>query len=151
MDNHKNRKYEEKKGEKEMNKLTIIGNLTNDPELRTTTTGVNVCGFTVAVNKKKTKNNPDPGADFFKVSAWQERADLCAKFLSKGKKVCVVGAVSVELYTGNDGQTRANLCIKFPDEIEFLSPKVSDAVSAPAAPTDEQTGFTQVETDELPF
>ena len=133
-----------------MNKLTIIGNLTNDPELRTTTTGVNVCDFTVAVNRRKTENNPDPGADFFRVTTWRERADVCAKFLSKGKKVCVVGAVSVETYTGNDGQTRANMCIKQVDEIEFLSPKISDVVNNPT-PRDNATGFEKVETDELLF
>lgn len=133
-----------------MNKLTIIGNLTNDPELRTTTTGINVCDFTVAVNRRKTENNPDPGADFFRVTTWRDRADLCAKFLSKGKKVCVIGAVSVDLYTGNDGKTRANLCVKQVDEIEFLSPRISDAVNDPT-PRDAASGYEQVETDELPF
>ena len=49
-----------------MNRLTIIGNITNDPELRTTTTGVNVCSFTVAVNRRK-KIEGQPEADFFKV------------------------------------------------------------------------------------
>ena len=68
-----------------MNKLTIIGNLTNDPELRTTTTGVNVCSFTVAVNRRK-KVEGQPEADFFKVSAWREKGENCAKFLIKGKR-----------------------------------------------------------------
>ena len=52
-----------------MNKLILIGNLTKDPELRTTRDGTNVCGFTVAVNRQKTKSNKDPGADFFEVLA----------------------------------------------------------------------------------
>ena len=68
-----------------MNKLTIIGNLTRDPELRTTTTGLSVCTFTVAVNKRKSQ---DEEPDFFRVTAWRERGELCAKFLQKGKKVC---------------------------------------------------------------
>ena len=51
-----------------MNKLTIIGNLTRDPELRTTTAGVSVCSFSVAVNRRKTQQNQDPGADYFNVS-----------------------------------------------------------------------------------
>lgn len=132
-----------------MNKTIIIGNLTKDPELRTTTTGVNVCTFTVAVNRRKTQNNQTPEADFFRVTAWRERGETCAKFLQKGKKVCVVGSVSVSTYTGNDGATRANLEV-VAEEVEFLSPRVSDPEEAPA-PRDAQTGFEQVDTDDLPF
>ena len=94
-----------------MNKLTIIGNLTRDPELRTTTSGVNVCSFTVAVNRRNRRDdqNGQPEADFFRVTAWRQLADICSKYLAKGRKVCVVGAVSVHTYTGNDGTTRASL------------------------------------------
>lgn len=132
-----------------MNKLTIIGNLTRDPELRVTQTGVNVCTFTVAVNRRKAQNNQTPEADFFRVTAWRERGETCAKFLQKGKKVCVVGSVSVSTYTGNDGATRANLEV-VAEEVEFLSPRVSDPEEAPA-PRDAQTGFEQVDSDDLPF
>ena len=94
-----------------MNKLTIIGNLTRDPELRSTSSGVSVCDFTVAVNRRQRKDaqNSQPEADFFRVSAWRERGELCAKYLAKGRKVCVVGPVSVRTYTGNDGVMRASL------------------------------------------
>ena len=136
-----------------MNKLTIIGNLTRDPELRATTTGVNVCTFNVAVNRRKTQktqNNQNPEADFFKVTAWRERGELCAKFLQKGKKVCVVGPVSVSTYTGNDGVVRAVLEV-MADDVEFLSPRVSDPEEAPAPRVDSASGFEQVDTDDLPF
>ena len=131
-----------------MNKLTIIGNLTNEPDLRVTQTGINVCSFTVAVNRKK-KVEGMPEADFFKVTAWRERGELCAKFLSKGKKVSVIGPVSVSTYTANDGTTRANLEVTA-EEVEFLSPRVSDPAAAPA-PRDAATGMEQVETSDLPF
>ena len=130
-----------------MNKLTIIGNLTGDPELRTTATGLSVCTFTVAVNKRKTQGKSDE-ADFFRVSAWRERGETCAKFLQKGKKVCVVGPVSVSTFTGNDGTTRASLEV-IADDVEFLSPRVSDM--PPEVPKDQQSGFQRVETDDLPF
>ena len=129
-----------------MNKLIIIGNLTNDPELRTTTAGVNVCSFTVAVNRRK-KVEGQPEADFFKVSAWREKGENCARFLSKGKKVCVIGPVAVRTYTGNDGNTRAQMEVTA-DEVEFLSPA---GQSEPEPKKDTATGFEQVETDELPF
>ena len=144
-----------------MNKLTIIGNLTRDPELRTTSTGVNVCDFTVAVNRRnrnRDAQNGQPEADFFRVSAWRERGELCAKYLAKGRKVCVIGPVSVRTYQANDGTTRASLEVTA-DEVEFLSSRndadAAGGYSAPAAdaPSAEPqaVGFTAVETDELPF
>ena len=141
-----------------MNKLTIIGNLTRDPELRTTSSGVNVCDFTVAVNRRQRKDaqSGQPDADFFRVTAWRQLADLCARYLSKGRKVCVVGPVSVHTFTGNDGNTRASLEVTA-DDVEFLSSRndgEAGAYSAPAAaPAAEPqaAGFTAVETDELPF
>lgn len=139
-----------------MNKLTIIGNLTKDPELRTTQSGLSVCTFTVAVNRKlsaqQRQAGQQPEADFFRVTAWRERGEMCAKFLQKGKKVCVIGPVSVSTYQGRDGNTYANL-EQTADEIELLSPRVSDPQPEPqAAPQkDQQTGYEHVDTDELPF
>ena len=140
-----------------MNKLTIIGNLTRDPELRTTQSGISVCSFTVAVNRRKTQQNQNPEADFFRVTAWRERGELCAKWLVKGKKVCVIGPVSVSTYNGQDGKTYANLEVTA-EEIEFLTPagqvETQQATPQPAPQQmqmDAQTGFTAVETDELPF
>ena len=80
-----------------MNKLTIIGNLTRDPELRTTATGVNVCSFTVAVNRRNRRDdqNGQPEADFFRVTAWRQLADICSKYLAKGRKVCVSGQLNL--------------------------------------------------------
>ena len=130
-----------------MNRITIIGNLTADPELRTTRSGVDVCSFTVAVNRRKQVEG-QPEADFFKVSAWRERAQVCSKYLAKGKKVCVVGPVSVSTYTANDGTTRASLDV-IADDVEFLSPR-AEAVTE--RPVDRQTGYEQVSLgDELPF
>lgn len=104
-----------------MNKLHIIGNLTKDPELRTTSTGVNACSFTVAVNRRK-RSDSQPEADFFRVTAWRGLADVCYNYLAKGKKVAVVGAVSVSVYTANDGTTRASMEVSA-DDVEFLSSK----------------------------
>ena len=133
-----------------MNKLTIIGNLTRDPELRTTTSGVSVCTFTVAVNRRKTANNQNPEADFFRVSAWRELGENCAKWLIKGKKVAVVGPVSVSTYTGNDGKTYANMEITAQD-VEFLSPAGQvENTAEPAPAVDPQSGMQQVD-EELPF
>ena len=95
-----------------MNKLTIIGNLARDPELRTVRDGISVCDFTVAVNRRGSRQNTANGqsdADFFRVTAWRQLGELCAKYLAKGRKVCVVGPVSARTYTANDGTTRVSL------------------------------------------
>ena len=146
-----------------MNKLIIIGNLTRDPELRTTSTGVNVCSFTVAVNRRQRRDaqTAQPEADFFRVTAWRERGEFCAKYFTKGQKVCVVGPVSVQTYTGNDGVMRASLEVTA-DEVEFASARNdsgnggSYSASAPSSAQEPSAetpaaGFTTVETDELPF
>ena len=72
-----------------MNRLTIIGNLTRDPEQRTTPSGATVCSFTVAVNRRGRRDaqNNQPEADFFRVSAWNQLADICQKYLAKGNSL----------------------------------------------------------------
>lgn len=120
-----------------MNKLTIIGNLTSDPEQRTTATGKTVTSFSVAVNRRGGNE-----ADFFRVSAWDKTAENCGKFLSKGRKVCVVGPVSVRTYQANNGETRASLEVTA-NEVEFLSPR-NDGNSG-------NGGFTVVNVEDDPF
>lgn len=135
-----------------MNKLTIIGNLTRDPELRTTQSGVSVCSFTVAVNRRKRPGEQEQ-ADYFRVSAWRELGENCAKWLIKGRKVAVVGAVSVSTYQGNDGKTYANMEVTAQD-VEFLSSlgeQQREQALPQTPPQDRSAGFTAVETDELPF
>ena len=123
-----------------INKITIIGNLTRDPELRTTSTDLNVCTFTVAVNRRK------EGVDFFRVTAWRQLGENCHKFLQKGRKVAVVGSVSVSTYEAKDGTTKATLEV-VAEDVEFLGAKGEE--SEPATQT--QDGFTQVEDEDLPF
>ena len=138
-----------------MNKMCIIGNLTKDPELRTTTSGINVCSFTVAVNRrKKTKNGEELPPMFYRVTTWRQLAEFCSKFLKKGSKVYAEGDLSVSTYEGNDGSTRFSLDIDS-SFVEFLSTK-QDGAEKPQSPPpkkDEQTGFEQVkiDDDELPF
>ena len=132
-----------------MNSLHIIGNLVRDPELRTTATGLSVCSFTVAVNRRRTNEN-QPEADFFNVSAWRERGENCAKYLRKGKKVSVVGPVSVRTWESN-GKHGANLEVTA-DEVEFLSPREQVQEPQQEPQIDQQTGLQQVQMeDELPF
>jgi len=136
-----------------MNSLHIIGRLVRDPETRTTPSGATVCSFTVAVNRRKTQNNQQPEADFFRVSAWNKLGESCSKYLAKGRKVSVVGAVSVNTYQGQDGKTYANLNV-MANDVEFLSSRneaPSESTPEEAPVIDEQSGMMAVEADDLPF
>lgn len=142
-----------------MNKMILIGNLTRDPELRYTQNNVAVCNFSVAVNGRK--NGDQQETIFFRVAAWRQLGENCAKYLAKGRKVYVSGPLTASLYTGQDGKTRLALDVTA-QEVEFLSSRAdaeaapaSAASEAPEAPTGGNSGtsggFTQVEDDELPF
>ena len=128
-----------------MNQLNIIGGLTRDPESRTTQSGKQVCTFTVGVNRRNDREK----SDFFRVNAWGELGNNCAKYLSKGKRVRVTGSVSLSTYTAQDGATRANLEVLAQD-VEFLSPAGNAQQNAPQK-TDAQSGFVQVDEETLPF
>lgn len=124
-----------------MNRLTIIGNLTTDPELRTTQNGKTVCNFSVAVNRRN-KVEGQPEADFFRVSAWNQLGENCGKYLAKGRKVAVIGPVSVRAYETQYRKHGANLEV-MAQEVEFLSSR-NDNV-------DKETGMLKVDPDDNPF
>jgi single-strand DNA-binding protein len=128
-----------------MNSLHIIGNITKNPETRTTPSGSTVCSFTVAVNRRQ-KVQGQPEADFFRVSAWNKLGENCQKYLAKGRKVSVVGSVSVHAYSMQDGKPGASLEV-MANDVEFLSSK-GEAESNSG--TDEN-GYTQVDSDDLPW
>lgn len=131
-----------------MNRLTIIGNLVRDPELRTVGSGINVCTFTVAVNRRR-KVEGQPEADFFRVSAWRGLAETCSKYLAKGRKVAVVGSVSAQAYMGSDGTAKASLELTA-DDVEFLSSRNEAEGTATAGAM--TAGFVEVGDDEpMPF
>ena len=105
----------------------------------------------MAVNRRR-KADGQQDADYFRVTAWRQLADICQKYLAKGRKVAVVGPVSVSTYTANDGSTRANLEVTA-DDVEFLT-AANDAPQQQAKPhpqPEPQEGFEEVDDDDLPF
>ena len=107
-----------------MNKWIGIGNLTRDPELSETPNGTAVCKFTVAVNRNFTNANGERECDFINVVAWRSLAENCGRFLSKGKKVSVVGSLQTRSYESNGEKKYVTEIMA--DEEEFLSPKDED-------------------------
>lgn len=101
-----------------MNKLTIIGNVTRDPESKTVGTNT-VCNFTVAVNRRKSVEG-QPDSDFFRVAAWGKLGENCSRYIHKGMKVAVEGSVSCRAYISNDGTAKASLEV-MANDVEFLS------------------------------
>lgn len=139
-----------------MNKLEIIGNIVRDPESRDVAGDKRVCNFTVACNRKQKDQNGNSIADFFRISAWGKMGENCQKYLAKGRKVAVVGSVSVHPYTDSEGNAKANLEV-FAEEVEFLSPagqqgqQEQTATAAAPAPAPAPAAYTEVSTEDLPF
>lgn len=108
-----------------MNKVFLIGNLTRDPELTETASGVAVCRFTVAVSRNYTNEDGERQTDFFNCTAWRGLAETIGRYTKKGKKVAVVGSVQLRSYEDNEGIKRTAVDIIVQD-VEFLSPKEAD-------------------------
>ena len=102
-----------------MNKVFLIGNLTRDPELRTTSNGIAVCTFTLAVSRRFKNANGSNDTDFLNVVVWRAQADSCAKYLKKGSKAAVSGSIQTRSYEV-EGQKRYATDI-VADEVQFLS------------------------------
>ena len=118
-----------------MNKVFLIGNLTRDPELSETNSGVSVCHFGLAVNRGYSSQDAERQVDFFNVTAWRGTADSVARFCKKGSKVAVTGSIQIRNYEDNAGQKRTAVDI-IANEVEFLTTKnaASDDDFASAAP-----------------
>ena len=140
-----------------MNEIIITGNLTRDPEMRSTEAGKNVTNFTVAVRRPFKAEE----TDFFPVVVWGKQAESCAKYLSKGRKVGVSGFLYSREYKASDGSTRRvmEICAS---EVEFLSYNESDKQKpVKAKPTlkpteDDLPDFnepkqTSIDDNDLPF
>ncbi len=90
-----------------INRVVLVGRLTRDPELRTTTTGKSVCDFSIAVQKRGPKPaDGSPDADFFRVSAWERQAEYVSNYLQKGRLIAVDGRLTSRKYTASDGTNR---------------------------------------------
>lgn len=136
-----------------MNRVFLTGNLTKDPELTTTNSGISLCKFTVAVQRRFNNNDGEREADFLPVIVWRGLADNCYKFLKKGSKVGVVGSIQTRQYDAPDG-TRRYITEITADEVEFLSTRnVGDEaeVSKPTAKSEVVTKFEPIDDDNLPF
>lgn len=105
-----------------MNKVFLIGNLTRDPELTETPSGVAVCHFSIAVNRNYSSGDGERQTDFFNCVAWRGLGETIARYTKKGKKVAITGTIQTRTYENNQGVKVPAIDIVAQD-VEFLSPK----------------------------
>jgi single-strand DNA-binding protein len=136
-----------------MNKVILVGNLTRDPELSETPSGIAVCRFSIAVSRDFANAEGNREADFFNITVWRGRAENCGKYLKKGNKVAVVGRLQTRSYDDKDGNKRYVTDI-VADEVEFLTPRGAsegmddmDSVSSRR----EQPRLEAIDDNQLPF
>ena len=143
------------------NKVILVGNLTADPELKKTPSGVSVTSFSIAVNRRFTKQGEQPQTDFINIVAWRQTAEFVARYFNKGKPILICGQLQTRSWTDQNGQKRYTTEV-VADEATFVENKGSSGgYSAPAPfPTDAppsyssgpDSGFEDLSADdELPF
>lgn len=140
-----------------MNRVFLIGNLTKDPEVLVTSNDVTNCKFTVAVTRRYSNASGNKETDFFTVICWRGLAESCGKYLRKGSKVGVCGAIQNRSYEGNDGIKRYTTEI-VAEEVQFLSSRseTEDSNELPEPPAPKKVAakkveLTPIEDDDLPF
>lgn len=145
-----------------MNKVFLVGNLTKDPEHQTTSNGLSVCRFALAVSRRYTNSEGEREADFINCVAWRGLADNIAKYLKKGKKACVTGSLQTRSYEAQDGSKRYVTEV-VADDVEFISPKSNDDDFEPKEQSkfddddrkskkeEKIAKFEPVDDDDLPF
>lgn len=139
-----------------MNKSFVIGRLTADPTVRDSN-GVNICNFSVAADTRSKDANGDYITNFYRVSAWRQMGDNCAKYLHKGDRVAVIGELVLRSYVDKNGQNRSSLDIPSADSVEFLTEKRDAQPAAAPAPAAQAPAVPPVTLplagadDDLPF
>lgn len=148
------------------NKVILGGRLTSDPELKQTQAQVPVVSFSIAVNRRTSKDAAQQ-ADFFNITAWRATAEFVARYFKKGSSICVVGTLQTRSWTDQHGQKR-NVTEIVADEVTFVDSRgegpsfdngsaqqtyTPNAYNAPSlSSTPSETNFEEVPLDEdLPF
>jgi single-strand DNA-binding protein len=142
-----------------VNRVVLVGNLTRDPELRHTPSGMPVCSLRIAVNSRQKQADGQWGEkpNYFSVTVWGNQGESCAQYLSKGRPVAVDGRLDWREYQAQDGSKREAVEI-VADSVQFLGSR-QDAegggaqyVPAGAGAADAGADFTASATDDdIPF
>ncbi|MEZ5424026.1 MAG: single-stranded DNA-binding protein [Pyrinomonadaceae bacterium] len=125
------------------NKITIVGNLGKDPDLRYTPQGVAVCSFTMATNEKRRDKSGElqDVTTWFKITLWRQQAENAAKYLTKGSVVYIEGRLRIEEWTDRDNNNRYTLDVQATD-MQFIGSRSGGEYSGGGAEDDHQPQYT---------
>jgi single-strand DNA-binding protein len=124
------------------NKITLVGNLGRDPELRYTPQGTPVCSFSLATNEKRRDRTTGETQDlttWFRVTVWGKQAETCSQYLTKGRPVYVEGRLRLEEYVDKEQKTRSALEVNATD-VQFLGSRNSSEEQFNKTAADESGG-----------
>jgi len=141
-----------------LNRVTLIGRLTKDPELRYTPSGVAVTQFTLAVNRTFTNQQGQKETDFLNIVTWRQLAETCANYLRKGRLTAVEGRIQVRHYDNNEGR-RVYVTEVIADNVRFLESsnsgggqrEDSGGYAASSGNRSSNTGYTRNNDNQDPF
>lgn len=144
-----------------MNKVILVGRLARDPELRATGTGVPVCSFSVACDRRFVKQGEERKADFINCIAWRQTGESIAKYFAKGHRIALEGTLQTRSWQDADGKNRYAMEV-IVDQWEFAQSKTEGGYSEssqpsyqemqqPASSVNDIDGFMPIEEEDLPF
>ena len=137
-----------------MNKVIMMGRIANDLELKTTTTGTDVCSFRLAVDRNYQKKGDEKVTDFFNIVAWRATAEFVVRYFGKGKMILVEGELNTRQYTDKNGNPATWYEI-VADKVHFTGEKkdASDSgrYSAPTLYGNQSDAADTVKSDDYPF
>lgn len=125
-----------------MNQVNFIGNLTRDPELTETSSGVKICRFSIAVNRDYVGADGERKTDFFNCIAWRGLAETVARYVKKGNKIYVSGSMETREYENSKGDKRTAYEL-IASKVEFLTARASaedDAANSKLQPIADDNG-----------
>ncbi|MFH1621178.1 MAG: single-stranded DNA-binding protein [Patescibacteria group bacterium] len=144
-----------------LNRAMIIGNLTRDPEMRTTTNGQNVCSFSVATSSQwvNAQGVKQERTEYHPIVAWGKLAEICSQYLAKGRKVYIEGRLQTREWEGQDGNKRQRTEIVAENMIMLdrapaaglQSGTIGSQVSATEPTIEKVPAETEIKLEDIPF
>lgn len=141
-----------------INNVVLMGRLTADPELRTTTTGRSVASFSIAVDRQFARSGEDRQTDFINIVVWQQQAEFVCRYFKKGSMIAVTGSLQTRQYEDKNGNRRTAYEV-VANQVSFCGSKSETGTvgaqsggAAPAYQTANAADFEEIpDEEELPF
>ena len=134
------------------NKTILMGRLTRDPELKTTPSGVSVCTFSIAVDRRFQAKGEERKTDFFNIVAWRQTGEFVSRYFKKGNMILVEGELQTRQYTNKDGVNVTATEI-IAERVSFTGEKAQSSAQSetPAASASTANDYANVSDDDYPF